>query len=61
MESAAQPSQPTPALNDRQPSAAATPLTAAAPAVVVAATADAPVNTPTNPSAKTDDQTGEAK
>jgi membrane fusion protein (multidrug efflux system) len=40
MESAA---QPTPAINDRSQSAAATPLTAAAPAVVVTAAADAPV------------------
>jgi membrane fusion protein (multidrug efflux system) len=42
MESAAQPSQSNPAINDRQQTAAATPLTAAAPAVVVAATAEAP-------------------
>src|SRR5580693_7399126 len=39
MESAAQPTTP---LNERQQTAAATPLTAAAPAVVVAAAADAP-------------------
>src|SRR5438552_2234560 len=42
MESAAHPSQPTSAINDRPQTAAATPLTAAAPAVLVA-TADAPV------------------
>jgi membrane fusion protein, multidrug efflux system len=42
MESAAQPTQPTLAISDRPQPAAATPLTAAAPAVVVPATADAP-------------------